>query len=57
MPGSQIPIINPKYIYKQIPDYLLILPWNIKKEIINNFKILRKYKMKFIIPIPKIKIQ
>jgi hypothetical protein len=57
MPGSQIPIIHPKYIYKQIPDYLLILPWNIKKEIINNFKILRKNKMKFIIPIPKIKIQ
>jgi SAM-dependent methyltransferase len=53
MPGSHIPILSPKSISKIKPDYILILPWNIKQEIA---KQLKKYKSKLFIAVPNIKI-
>lgn len=56
LPGSRIPILSPKYLIKKKPDYVLILPWNIADEVINQLKELKKAKTKFFIAIPKIKI-
>jgi 2-polyprenyl-3-methyl-5-hydroxy-6-metoxy-1,4-benzoquinol methylase len=53
MPGSHIPVLGAKSIKKIKPDYILILPWNIKDEI---KKQLKKYKSKIFIAVPKIKI-
>ena len=55
-PGTNIEIKNPKYISRKNVDYLLILSWNIKKEIIKQEKKFLKQGGKFIIPFPQPKI-
>ena len=57
LPGTHIPIFHPDKIKSTMPDYLLILPWNIKNEIIEQMKFINKWGGKFIIPIPKVFIQ
>lgn len=56
LPGSHIPIKKPNEIIKTKPDYVLILPWNLKNEIMNQLKDIKKWGGKFVIPIPKVKI-
>ena len=56
LPGTHIPIFNPKEIYKYKPDYLVILPWNLKEEICEEMKIIRKWGGKFVVLTPKVKI-
>ena len=55
-PGTYIPVKNPKKIYSSKIDFLLILSWNLKKEIINQEKRFRINGGKFIIPFPNPKI-
>ena len=55
MPGTNIPILNEKIIFKKKPDYLLILSWHIFKDLKKIFK-KKGYKGKFIIPLPSPKI-
>ena len=54
--GSHILIKNPNEIFKTKQDYVLILPWNLKKEIMDQMKDIRKWGCKFVIPIPEVKI-
>jgi len=54
LPGSHIKTYNTKHLIKAKPDYLIILPWNIKKEIITQFK--NKLNCRFVTCIPKIQI-
>ena len=56
LPGSHIPIKSPEEIIKTKPDYVLILPWNLKNEIMNQMKIIQEWKGKFVIPIPEVKV-
>ena len=56
LPGSHIPIRAPNEIYKTKPDYVLILPWNLKKEIMLQMKNIHKWGGKFVIPIPEVRI-
>ena len=56
LPGTHIPIYSPKKIKDTKPDYILILPWNLKDEIIEEIKYIRDWNGKFIIPIPEVKI-
>ena len=55
MPGTNIPVVSEKIIFKKKPDYLLMLSWHIAKDLIKIFK-KKGYKGKFIIPLPKVKI-
>lgn len=55
LPGSRIPIYHPKKIIKEKPDYIVILPWNLSKEIIKEIKSYYS-NCKFITFIPKISI-
>ncbi len=55
LPGTRIPIYEEDIIYKEKPDYLLLLSWHISKELIMNFR-KKDYKGKFIIPLPNVKI-
>jgi len=47
---------HPDKILKTKPDYILILPWNIKDEIIAQLSFVRDWGCKFIIPIPELKV-
>jgi len=51
-PGSRIPIYPPDKIDEVKPDYILILPWNLQREIVEQLKHVRDWGGKFIIPIP-----
>ncbi len=53
LPGSRIPISHPDRIREDRPDYVLILPWNIKEEIIEQMGHIREWGGRFIIPIPR----
>ena len=56
LPGTQIAILKPEEIYITKPDYILILPWNLKDEIIEQLKEVRNWNAKFILPIPKVEV-
>jgi C-methyltransferase C-terminal domain/Putative zinc binding domain/Methyltransferase domain len=56
MPGSHIPIVHPDFILKSNPDYVLILPWNISKEIQEQFKGKLGDNTKFVTPVPALRI-
>ena len=53
-PGTHIPIHAPSRIGETKPDYLLILPWNLKEEIIEQNSYIREWGGRFIIPIPEV---
>lgn len=56
IPGVHIPVLSEKEISNYKPDYIVILPWNIKDEIIQQLKYVRDWNCKFVVAIPKIKI-
>lgn len=56
LPGSRIPVLDPAAIDQRRPDYVLILPWNIKEEIINQLAHIRSWGAKFVVPIPRLTI-
>jgi len=56
LPGSLIPIFHPDKIKETKPDYVFILPWNLKDEIMDQISYVREWGGKFIIPIPEPKI-
>lgn len=53
LPGSLIPIFHPDKIRETKPDYVFILPWNLKDEIMDQVSYVRDWGGKFIIPIPE----
>jgi hypothetical protein len=53
LPGTHIPILEPSKIDEARPDYILILPWNFKDEIIAQLAHARAWGAKFIVPIPQ----
>lgn len=56
LPGTRIPIFPPERIAETQPDYILILPWNIKDEIVQQLAFVRDWGGKFVVPIPKLQI-
>lgn len=56
LPGTHIPILHPERIREDKPDYLLILPWNIKEEIMEQMNHIREWGGSFIIPIPSVEV-
>jgi hypothetical protein len=56
LPGTHIPILTPDKIAGAKPDYVLILPWNFKDEIIKQMAMIREWGGKFVVPIPKVEI-
>jgi SAM-dependent methyltransferase len=55
-PGMHIPIKSPEAIDELKPDYILILPWNLKTEIIQQMRHVGEWGGKFIVPIPDVEI-
>lgn len=53
LPGTHIPIYHPDRIRERKPDYVVILPWNLQREIVEQLHYIREWGGKFIVPIPK----
>lgn len=56
LPGTHIPIFPPYKIKETQPDYVMILPWNFKEEIMEQIAYIRNWGGRFIVPIPEPKI-
>jgi SAM-dependent methyltransferase len=56
LPGSRIPIFHPDQIREAKPDYVIILPWNLKDEIMGQMEFIRDWGGRFVIPIPELRI-
>jgi hypothetical protein len=54
LPGSHIPIYHPDRIRETKPDYVVILPWNLKDEIMEQLGYIREWGGRFVVPIPKV---
>jgi hypothetical protein len=56
LPGTHIPIYAPDHIKKTKPNYVVILPWNLKNEIVKQNRFIKEWGGKFIIMIPEPRI-
>lgn len=55
-PGTRIPILAPEAIEQAQPDFVFILPWNLKDEIVASMGIVRSWGGRFVVPIPTIQV-
>jgi 2-polyprenyl-3-methyl-5-hydroxy-6-metoxy-1,4-benzoquinol methylase len=56
LPGTRIAIHDPSEIARTKPDYVLILPWNLKDEIVDQMSFIREWGAKFVVPIPELTV-
>jgi hypothetical protein len=56
LPGSHIPIEHPDVILDRKPDFVLILPWNIQEEVMQQMATIREWGGKFCVALPSIKV-
>lgn len=56
LPGTHIPIYHPDRIAETRPDYVLILPWNLKDEIVKQLAYVREWGGRFVVPIPEVTV-
>ena len=56
LPGSHIPIYHPDHILETRPDYVVILPWNLKDEIMHQLEFIREWGGRFVVPIPVVTV-
>ncbi len=55
-PGTRIPILDPSVIKETKPDYILILPWNLAREITEQHAYVKEWGGKFVVPIPEVAV-
>lgn len=56
LPGSRIPIASEDVIKEKKPDYILILPWNLREEIVQQLGYVKAWGGEFVTPIPQVKV-
>jgi SAM-dependent methyltransferase len=56
LPGTRIPIHAPEKLRETRPDYVLILPWNLKDEITAQMAHIREWGGRFVVPIPRVEV-
>jgi len=56
LPGTHIPIHHPDKIKETKPDYLLILPWNLRHEVMEQTAYIRSWGGQFVVPIPEVQV-
>ena len=56
LPGTHIPIKQPEALKQGRPDYILILPWNLTEEIVEQLAYAREWGARFVVPIPEVRV-
>lgn len=56
LPASHIPILSEEKISETKPEYILILPWNIKDEVIEQLEYIKEWSCKFLVAVPELKV-
>ncbi|MBV8933764.1 MAG: class I SAM-dependent methyltransferase [Kutzneria sp.] len=55
-PGSRIPILSPEQIEQDEPDYVLVLPWNLRDELVDQLAYVRRWGGRLVFPVPQLEI-
>ncbi|HYE95590.1 MAG TPA: class I SAM-dependent methyltransferase [Rubricoccaceae bacterium] len=56
LPGTRIPVFPPEKIFETRPDYVLILPWNLREEVAAQMASIRAWGGRFVVPIPEVEV-
>lgn len=56
LPGTHIPIFAPEQLAEVRPDYIVILPWNLREEIVHQLSYAREWGARFVVPIPRLEV-
>jgi hypothetical protein len=56
LPGTRIPVRAPEAILEEKPDYVLVLPWNLKDEVAAQMAVIRGWGGRFVLPIPRVQV-
>jgi SAM-dependent methyltransferase len=56
MPGSRIPIVSEEHLKREKPDYVLILPWNLKTELVDQLAYVKDWGCRFVTAIPHLEV-
>jgi hypothetical protein len=56
LPGTHIPVHAPERLRETRPDFVLILPWNLKEEVVEQMADVRGWGGRFVVPIPRLEI-
>jgi hypothetical protein len=56
LPASHIPVMNEAHLKQTKPQYVIILPWNLKEEITKQLAYIKDWGGRFIVPVPKLEI-
>jgi hypothetical protein len=56
LPGVRLPVVAPEALLRSPPDYLLLLAWNLKDEILHQMAHLRGSGCRFVVPIPELRV-
>ena len=56
LPGSRIPIVDEQYLRETRPDRILILPWNLKQEVMQQLDYVRDWDAQFVTAVPELDI-
>ena len=56
LPGTRIPIRHPDALDRARPDFILILPWNLRDEIVGQLEHARDWGARFVVPIPEVEV-
>ena len=57
LPGSRIPIVDESWIEKEKPDFIVILPWNLREEVMEQLKHIREWGGQFVTAVPELEIK
>jgi hypothetical protein len=56
LPGTHIPIHAPERLAETRPDYILILPWNLREEIASQLEYTRSWGARLVVPLPRLEV-
>ena len=57
MPGSRIPIVSESHLQETKPDYVVILPWNLRIEVMQQLDYIRVWGGQFVTAVPALRIE
>ena len=55
LPGTRIPIVSEDYIRRERPDYVVVLPWNLREEVVADLAYVREWGGRFVTAIPQLR--
>ena len=56
LPGSRIPIVGEKYVRETQPDYVVIFPWNLRSEVVEQLSYISEWGAKFVVAVPELEV-